>query len=75
MNQAALRKLGRASDRDYFGIWGKNKYGPEDLLTGVAMTRAGISIDLTTEESTGRHTFLPLGPQVSHSMVGVVTSG
>jgi hypothetical protein len=64
MNRAALRALGAAADKDFVATWGKNKFGPEDLLTGVAMTRAGISIDNSAEPSTGRHPFLPLGPQV-----------
>ena len=64
MNQAALRALGQAADADYFGTWGKAKFGPEDLLTGVAMSRVNISIDNSAEESTGRQPFLPLGPQV-----------
>lgn len=62
MNQAALKQLGQAADVDFWGVWGQNKFGPEDLLTGVAMSHVNISIDVTLD-SEGRHLFLPLGPQ------------
>ena len=47
-------------------MWGKEKNGPEDLLTGRAMTRIGIDTQRNVDGS-GAQLFLPLGPNSEYN--------
>eukprot|EP00039_Didymoeca_costata_P013003 m.191595 g.191595 ORF g.191595 m.191595 type:complete len:561 (+) comp15647_c0_seq4:210-1892(+) len=62
LSQAALKKLGDAAKTpgNYWKIWGKEKNGPEDLLTGRALARVDIDTQFNVDEN-GAQLFLPLG--------------
>eukprot|EP00041_Stephanoeca_diplocostata_P021569 m.504026 g.504026 ORF g.504026 m.504026 type:complete len:596 (+) comp21855_c0_seq2:389-2176(+) len=73
ISRAALKALGDSARKDYVGTWGKQKNGPEDLFTGVALARVNATTNVIVDEH-GRHLFLPLGAQYEYSARAVSPS-
>jgi glycoprotein-N-acetylgalactosamine 3-beta-galactosyltransferase len=55
-----VRRGWKPADNNYWGVWGTEKNGPEDLLTGRAMSRVGVDTTANVDAS-GAQLFLPLG--------------